>query len=189
MKAEGKVLYLTFDDGPDETATSFVLSELDKFAAKATFFCMGRQVEGNRDVLERLEQKGHTLGNHTFDHLDGWKVDTRIYLENVEKCEKLLKNIKGSSEKPLFRPPYGRMSLKQRKNIAKDFKIVMWSYMVGDFESGLDTNKRLNHALSKIKSGDIVLFHDSKKAFEQLQNILPAFLEHFSKRNYKFMAL
>lgn len=187
-----KILYLTFDDGPHPTATPFVLDELKKYNAKATFFCIGKNVVEHRDIYKRILDEGHAVGNHTFNHLNGWKVSNEKYFENIFEAAKYI-------DSNLFRPPYGRISKFQikllegekRNNDSYDrsFKIIMWSVLSGDFDIKLSPEKCFEHVLLNSKAGSIIVFHDSTKAWEKMSFALPRVLEHFSKQGYLFAAL
>lgn len=177
-----KIIYLTFDDGPNPIATPFVLNELSKYNAKATFFCIGKNVETNFGLYKNIINDGHAVGNHTFSHLNGWKTDDKVYMEDIDRAKKII-------DSTLFRPPYGRISLFQTKLLHQhklNFKIVMWSVLSGDFDIKLSPKKCLNNVLLSTQSGDIIVFHDSEKAFERLQYVLPKMLAYFSDKGYRF---
>ena len=190
-----KVLYLTFDDGPHPTATPFVLDELKKYNAKATFFCIGKNVVEYIDVYKRILDEGHKIGNHTFNHLNGWKVSNEKYFENIFEAAKYI-------DSNLFRPPYGRVNKFQikllqgeqkisneEKTYNQSFKIIMWSVLSGDFDPKLSPAKCFENVLLNSKPGSIIVFHDSTKAWEKMSFALPKILEHFSKEGYEFAAL
>jgi len=190
-----KVLYLTFDDGPHPTATPFVLDELKKYNAKATFFCIGKNVVEYTDVYKRILDEGHKIGNHTFNHLNGWKVSNEKYFENIFEAAKYI-------DSDLFRPPYGRVNKFQikllqgeqkisneEKTYNQSFKIIMWSVLSGDFDPKLSPSKCFENVLLNSKPGSIIVFHDSTKAWEKMSFALPKILEHFSKEGYEFAAL
>lgn len=178
MDTGRKIIYLTFDDGPHPVATPFVLEQLKKYQAKATFFCIGKNVEAYPDIYQRILEEGHKPGNHTQDHLNGWKTDTAVYLENIQQAGKSIKS-------SLFRPPYGRISSAQARQL-KEYKVVMWTVLSGDFDTSLSNEKCLTNVLSHAKAGSIIVFHDSEKAWERMSFVLPAVLEHFSKKGYEF---
>lgn len=187
-----KILYLTFDDGPHPIATPFVLDELKKYNAKATFFCIGKNVVDRTDIYKRIIDEGHRVGNHTFNHLNGWKVSNEKYLENIFEAAKYI-------DSNLFRPPYGRISKFQIKLLQREkkdaesfdrsFKIIMWSVLSGDFDLKLSPEKCFENVLLNSKPGSIIVFHDSTKAWEKMSYALPKVLEHFSKHGYCFEAL
>ncbi|MDB5015314.1 MAG: polysaccharide deacetylase family protein [Mucilaginibacter sp.] len=178
-------IFLTFDDGPIPIVTPFVLNILKQYNAKATFFCIGDNVRKHPDVFEQVKNEGHSIGNHTFNHLKGWKTDDKTYLDNFLQADKLL-------DSQLFRPPYGRIKASQVKllqNAKPGIKIVMWNVLSGDFDSSLKSEKCLQNVLKHTKSGDIVLFHDSLKAKERMEYALPRAMEYWSKGGYSFNSL
>lgn len=178
MDTGRKIIYLTFDDGPHPVATPFVLEQLKNHQAKATFFCIGKNVEAYPDIYQRILEEGHQPGNHTQDHLNGWKTDNAVYLENIQQAGKAIKS-------SLFRPPYGRISSAQARQL-KHYKVVMWTVLSGDFDTSLSKEKCLSNVLSQVKAGSIIVFHDSEKAWERMSFVLPVVLEHFSKKGYEF---
>lgn len=182
MPAANKSIYLTFDDGPHPTITPFVLDELSKYNAKATFFCIGKNVEEHPDIYKSILDRGHAVGNHTFNHLNGWKTPNAKYLQNILDARKLI-----SSD--LFRPPYGRITSKQKRllmQLEDPFKVVMWSVLSGDFDTTITPEKCYRNVLKNSKSGSVIVFHDSEKAYERLQYALPAVLKYLSERGYHF---
>ena len=178
-------IYLTFDDGPTPEVTTWVLEELEKIKAKATFFCSGKNIDKHPEIVKKVIQHGHKIGNHTYQHLNGWQTPIGTYVDDVFKCDRSLYKIGYKTE--LFRPPYGRMKKNQAK-LLDGFKIVMWSYVAYDFDPTLDVGKSIKN-LKKAKPGDIILFHDSQKAFSNLKQILPKFLDHCGLLEYKLETL
>ena len=163
MPATEKNIYLTFDDGPHPVATPFVLDELKKYTAKATFFCIGKNVIEHPAIYKRIIDEGHGVGNHTHNHLNGWKTNTNEYLNDVMIASKLFKS-------NLFRPPYGKLRSIQAKRIAdaiadKSAKIVMWDVLSGDFDETLSKEQCLKNVIDNTVEGSIIVFHDSEKAF------------------------
>jgi peptidoglycan/xylan/chitin deacetylase (PgdA/CDA1 family) len=182
IKDTKKVIYLTFDDGPHPTITPFVLDELKKYNATATFFCIGKNVVQYNAIYKRIAAEGHTIGNHTHNHLNGWKTKDALYLENVAEAKKHI-------DSSLFRPPYGKATKHQLKQLAAapfQLKMIMWSVLSGDFDKKLSGGKCLTNVIKNTKSGSIVVFHDSDKAFERLEYALPRVLEYFSEKGYCF---
>ena len=179
--ADGKKIYLSFDDGPHPVATPFVLEELKKVNAKASFFCIGKNVQQEPAIYKQILMAGHRVGNHTFNHLNGWKTDNRQYLENVEQARKLI-------DSDLFRPPYGRMSAFQIRNMIQKlrYKIVMWDVLSGDFDPAVDGRRAADRVIINSRPGSIVIFHDSTKAFRVLKEALPLVLAYFSGEGYSF---
>lgn len=176
-----KKIYLTFDDGPHPVATPFVLDELNKYNAKATFFCIGKNVIAEPPIYKRILMEDHRVGNHSFNHLNGWKTDNKIYLENIERAREQI-------DSDLFRPPYGRATAFQIRNLKEklNYKIVMWDILSGDFDPAVNGQLAAERVIRKSKSGSIVVFHDSAKAFRVLQVALPAVLAYFSGAGFSF---
>lgn len=182
MPDMGKNIFLTFDDGPHSEITPFVLNELDKFDAKATFFCIGKNVLENPLVFNQIIDKGHAVGNHTFSHLDGWKAKNTDYRTDILKAREYI-------DSDLFRPPYGRITRKQHKELTmmeRPFRIIMWSVLSGDFHVKLSPEECCENVISNVKSGSVVVFHDSEKANERLRYALPIVLKHFNEQGYLF---
>ncbi len=186
MSANEKVIYLSFDDGPHPIATPFVLEQLDKYNAKASFFCIGKNVIEYPEMYQQLITKGHTVGNHTQHHINGWHTEDDLYLQNIQEAGKLI-----SSD--LFRPPYGRIKRSQIKKIHANKhlpqQIIMWDVLSGDFDTKITGQDCLNNVVKNTQAGSIVVFHDSAKAWDRLQFALPATLAYFSKQGYQFKAL
>ena len=181
-----KEIYLTFDDGPIPQVTEFVLDQLHNFNAKATFFCIGDNIRKHPAVFSRIVNEGHSVGNHTFNHLNGWKSSNTVYIENTSKCESLLPDQKTK----LFRPPYGKIKRKQAKQLlASDYKIIMWDVLSADFNSSITKEKCLQNVLENAQNGSIIVFHDSIKASDKLYYALPKVLKEFSQRGYDFKAI
>ena len=179
------VIYLTFDDGPIPEVTPFVLSVLERYDAKATFFCIGDNIRKHPGIFQKLIEGGHAIGNHTFNHLKGWKTKDEVYLENFKLCDNLTKS-------KLFRPPYGRIKRSQVSKLKNEYpglKIIMWDVLSGDFDLGLSPEKCLKNVLKATEAGSIVVFHDSLKAFERLEYVLPRALEFWKKQGYSFEKL
>lgn len=173
------VLYLTFDDGPVEGVTDRVLEELNKFNAKATFFCVGENVEKNPGLFNQISEQGHSVANHTFNHLNGWKTGNYSYYKNVLKADGLI----GSN---LFRPPYGKITRQQVKSLKKRFKIIMWDVLSGDFDVNITPERCLNNVIKASKPGSVIVFHDSQKAKGNIIEALPEVLKHFTEKGYIF---
>ncbi|EHQ29988.1 polysaccharide deacetylase family protein [Mucilaginibacter paludis] len=178
-------IYLTFDDGPIPIVTPFVLKTLKQYNALATFFCIGDNVVKNNDIFEQVKADGHTIGNHTFNHLRGWATDTETYADNFKKCDSLLHS-------RWFRPPYGRIKKSQIKalqTVAPGLKIVMWDVLSGDFDIALKPNTCLHNVLKATENGSVVVFHDSLKAFSRLEYVLPRAMKYWSKKGFEFRGL
>lgn len=176
-------VYLTFDDGPHPTATPFVLEQLDKFNAKATFFCIGKNIVEYGDIYSEILKRGHTTGNHTHHHKNGWQTGTDEYIHDIEQAGRYI-------ESKLFRPPYGRITQAQIKQVLdKQYKIYMWDILSGDFDVNLSPQKCLDNVLKNIGPGSIIVFHDSQKAWDRMSYALPEVLEHCTARNWHIKEL
>ena len=206
-------VYLTFDDGPIPEVTPWVLEELKKHQAKATFFCIGDNMRKHPEIFKRILDEGHAVGNHTFNHLNGWKTETSEYIENVMKAEAGSREYEVGSTKWevrsgkheagrressgdlildinhstfLFRPPYGKLTGKQSKLLQKKgYKIIMWDVLSADYDSKVSKKQCLNNVLKHLKPGSIVVFHDSLKAEKNLRYVLPKVLEYINNKNWK----
>jgi peptidoglycan/xylan/chitin deacetylase (PgdA/CDA1 family) len=179
--SENKV-YLTFDDGPTPEITEWVLSNLKEYNAKATFFCIGDNVRKYPEIFQKVINEGHSIGNHTFNHLNGWKTSTKDYIENTNRCEEETRNSKLET-RTLFRPPYGKIKPSQSKILRKlGYKIIMWDIISYDFDATISKEQCLENVLKNVQSGSIIVFHDSKKAFTNLEYVLPRTLEFFKEK-------
>jgi peptidoglycan/xylan/chitin deacetylase (PgdA/CDA1 family) len=177
-----KVLYLTFDDGPHPEVTHFVLDQLQQYKARATFFCIGKNVVDNPLIFNRILQEEHAIGNHTHNHLNGWKTSNDVYFQNIKEASKYI-------DSNLFRPPYGKITVKQYKQLQKQhkpLKMVMWDVLSGDFDVNITADKCCKNVLKSAESGSVIVFHDSEKAFERLKYALPKVLKYFSEKGYQF---
>lgn len=186
-EVEEKVIYLTFDDGPVPVVTEFVLDELAKVNAKATFFCVGDNILKYPFVYHRLLNEGHRSANHTFNHLKGVLYTTQEFVDNIDKCDAYIQDQR--KDLRLFRPPYGRMTRRQVKSLQNKYEIVMWSVLSGDFDSKLSKDKCLSKTINHTQQGSIVVFHDSVKTFTKLRWVLPRYLAHFTQLGYRFECL
>ena len=190
MPTEKKELFLTFDDGPVNGPTEFVLDELKKYNAKATFFCIGDNVRKHEQVFQKIVADGHTIGNHTFNHLKGWNTPLEKYLDNVEKCESQISSLQHPvSNLQFFRPPYGRITSNQIKALKEKYTIVMWDVLTHDYLKNISRKDVLKGSVNATRPGSIIVFHDSFKAERNLTYVLPKFLEHFSNEGYIFKKL
>lgn len=171
-------VYLTFDDGPHPKATPFVLEQLEKYNAKATFFCVGKNVIEYPAIYEQIMEQGHAVGNHTHNHLKGSATKVNVYIEDVQQAANFISS-------SLFRPPYGRIKSIQAKTLKKlNFKLVMWSLLSGDFDQTISQQRCLENVVFNLKPGDILVFHDSQKAWQNLSFTLPRVLEHCKKNKW-----
>lgn len=185
LQPSERTVYLTFDDGPHPRATPFVLEQLDKYKAKASFFCIGKNVAEHPDIFQEIFIAGHAAGNHTYHHLNGWKTGAAEYLEDIRAADQYIHS-------RLFRPPYGKITPRQISRLRSersDMDIIMWDVLSGDFDTSLPPTGCLERVLLKTESGSIVVFHDSEKAWDRMSYVLPRVLEYFSKKGFKIAAL
>ncbi|WP_112113111.1 polysaccharide deacetylase family protein [Flavobacterium aciduliphilum] len=180
-----KKVYLTFDDGPIPEITEWVLGQLESYNFKATFFCVGENIKKNPEIFKKILTNGHVVGNHTYNHIKGWNFDTKTYIENIYLFEQ--EWAKHTSERCyLFRPPYGKIKPSQSKILRKlGYKIIMWDILSYDFEQTLSPEACLDNVIKNITSGSIVVFHDSKKSFTNLEFALPKTLDFLKKNGYQ----
>ncbi|WP_284653699.1 polysaccharide deacetylase family protein [Flavobacterium terrisoli] len=178
-----KKVFLTFDDGPIPEVTEWTLAQLKKHKAKATFFCIGNNIEKHPEVFQKVIDNGHAIGNHTFNHLKGWKTPLEDYIENTQLCNSQF-TIHHSST-TLFRPPYGKIKPSQSKALRKlGYKIIMWDIISMDFDQTISPEKCLDNVLKNIESGSIIVFHDSIKAWKNLEYVLPKTLEYLNEKGF-----
>jgi len=182
MESVEKKVYLTFDDGPIPEVTPWVLDQLDKYDAKATFFCVGQNVEKYGDIFHQVKSQGHTIGSHTYNHISGWASDNLDYMLNVRKASKIC-------ESNIFRPPYGKIRPSQTRFLKHHYRIVMWDVLSGDFDPNISAEQCLQNVLKNTIAGSIVVFHDSIKSFEKLKFVLPRVLNYYSEQGYQFVNL
>ena len=193
-------IYLTFDDGPTPEITEWVLQELEKYNAKATFFCIGNNIEKHPEIFEKVITEGHSIGNHTYNHLNGWKTSTENYLENTKLCEASISNLQSTPEaegrtgeaisnlqSKIFRPPYGKIKSSQSKKLRQlGYKIIMWDVLSADYDSTISAGKCLENVLQNVTSGSIIVFHDSVKAFPHLEYTLPKAMKYWAEKEFVF---
>ena len=183
LPSAAQEVYLTFDDGPHPTITPWVLEQLAKYDAKATFFCIGDNVVKYPDTYRRLIAEGHSVGNHTQNHLNGWNVPPATYIDNIRQAATHIHST-------LFRPPYGRIRsacVAGIKSLLGDgVQIIMWDVLSADFDRGFSPEQCLKNVLANTTAGSIIVFHDSEKAFPNLKYILPRVLEDLSRKAYQF---
>ena len=172
-------IYLTFDDGPTPEVTEWTLKILKRHNIKATFFCIGNNIEKHPAIFEQIKKDGHRVANHTQEHNNGWNTKNEVYYESISKCQQL-------TQTTLFRPPYGRIRKSQAKIIEREYKIMMWSVLSGDFDKKTTPEKCLKNVTKHTKSGSIIVFHDSVKAFEKLQYALPKAIEYLLEKGFVF---
>ncbi|WP_377717372.1 polysaccharide deacetylase family protein [Pseudofulvibacter geojedonensis] len=186
-----KEIYLTFDDGPTPEITKWVLDRLSEYNAKATFFCIGKNVAKHPEIAQNIIAHGHSIGNHTQNHTNCWKVSKSTYLNDVEEAQEIINSkVLNQESINLFRPPYGKITSKRAKQLHKrGYKIIMWDVLSADFDQRINPEKCLQNVLKNTQKGSIVVFHDSIKAQKNLTYTLPKVLEHFSKKGYSFKAI
>jgi peptidoglycan-N-acetylglucosamine deacetylase len=182
IPTQDKELFLTFDDGPIPEVTPWVLDQLRAFQAKATFFCVGDNIRKHPEVFQQVKAEGHSVGNHTYNHLNGWASDNIPYFHNVRHAANL-------TNSDLFRPPYGRLKPKQAQFLQRHYRIVMWDVLSGDFDPNISDEQCLSNVLNNASDGSIIVFHDSLKAKDKLEYVLPRVLKHFSEQGYTFQSL
>lgn len=181
--AEKKV-YLTFDDGPTPEITVWVLDQLKQHNAKATFFCIGDNIQKYPEIFKLVLQNGHLAGNHTFNHLNGWKTKKLDYIENVRLCKEAICQ-QTTDNAQLFRPPYGKIRKSQASLLGKEgYKIIMWDVLSADFDKSISPEKCLQNVIRNTQPGSIIVFHDSEKSYKNLEFTLPKYLTFLKENNY-----
>lgn len=194
-----KKVYLTFDDGPTPEVTEWTLNQLKQYDAKATFFCIGENIQKHPEIFKKVIAEGHSIGNHTFNHLNGWQTSTENYIENFKLCEiEILKqfsilNLKSkiyNLKSKLFRPPYGKIKFGQSKIVkGMGYKIIMWDVLSADFDTSVSLERCLQNVIKNVKSGSVIIFHDSVKASKNLEYALPKTLAFLKENGYKCEAI
>lgn len=187
-KTEHKEVFLTFDDGPTPEITSYVLNLLDQFNAKATFFCIGKNIKEHPDIFQSILDRGHSAGNHTYNHLNLSKCHPHDYLREIDETERLIEQSGGRKQNysaRLFRPPYGRINKNTARQLkARNYEVVMWSLLSADFDQELNTQKSLKMLKRHTRPGSIIVFHDSVKAYKNLKIILPEYLKFLKREGW-----
>ncbi|RYD97308.1 MAG: polysaccharide deacetylase family protein [Sphingobacteriales bacterium] len=184
LPAAGNTVYLTFDDGPHPELTPFVLDVLKQHGAKGTFFCLGRQAQKHPELVERIRREGHSVGNHTWNHPDGWRTPNKAYYADVAAAGTVLHT-------RLFRPPHGHITPFQVRRLRKEqgLQVVMWNILSGDFDAQTSPQQCLSNVAENLRPGSIVVFHDNDAAGPNLKYALPRLLEDFSTKGYLFEAI
>lgn len=193
MPNDQNAIYLTFDDGPTPEITNWTLDLLKSYNAKATFFCIGNNIEKHPRIFNEVLNNGHAIGNHTFNHPKGWRTNTKDYVAQVLKTQELIEEqVSNSNSKitKLFRPPYGKITPSQGKQLLNlGYKIIMWDVLAFDWKDSLSGEQCAKNVISKTESGSIIVFHDSLKASQRMQYALPKTLEYFSKKGFVFKSI
>ena len=193
MPSTYKTIYLTFDDGPTPEITHWTLDVLKQYNAKATFFCIGKNIKTHPDIFQDILNEGHAIGNHTNNHVKGWRTSTKNYLANIDKAQNIINSEVKSHQSQivnLFRPPYGQIRPKQGKALLQlNYSIVMWNVLSFDWDNTISNKTCLDNVIDNTSDGSIVVFHDSIKASNNMMYALPKTLEHFSKKGYVFKAI
>ena len=174
-----KKIWITFDDGPNEEVTPYLINVLEKFDIKATFFIIGNQAKKYPELVKLIINNGHKIGNHSFSHLNGFSTNNNKYLEDVEQAKKYI-------DSDIFRPPFGKITPFQIKNLKKDFKIIMWDIMSWDFKENIYPNKIYKNVIDNVENGSIILFHNNLKSYNNLKNSLEIILEKLKDKGYQF---
>ena len=183
---DNKRVYLTFDDGPIPIVTDYILDLLSDLNIKATFFCVGENVKNNPESFKRIIRDGHCIGNHTYNHLNGWKVEEQLYLENIKLCDDIFKEFGYKDNYKLFRPPYGKIRRKVLKKLKDNHKVIMWDVLSYDFANNVSIEKCLIKSLRYTQNGSIIIFHDSKKTFEKIKFVISQYVKSLMDKNYEF---
>jgi len=177
--SDDKKVYLTFDDGPIPESTLWTLDLLREMNVKATFFCVGENVKKYPDLYRRIVEEGHAVGNHTHNHLKGWKTNTQKYVENVILASEFV-------DSKLFRPPYGLIKRSQAKYLSSDYKIIMWDILSGDYRQDISPERCYRDVLNKIRSGSILLFHNHVKSEKNMRYTIPRLIDELHTQGYEF---
>ena len=177
-----KKIYLTFDDGPIPVVTPWILDLLKQSEIRATFFCVGENVVKNADIYQRILNEKHAVGNHTYNHLNGWNAHSKTYIKNVKKCDEVMHS-------KLFRPPYGRAKKSQIEHLSNQYSIIMWDVLSGDYDKNTSPEKCLSNVIDAVRNGSIIVFHDNVKAQKNVEYALPKFIEWAKGSGFAFETL
>lgn len=187
IKNNEKKVFLTFDDGPIPEVTEWVLDILEQYNIKATFFCIGHNINTNPDIFKKIIDAGHAIGNHTYNHLHGWKTNNKEYIDNCTACRNEIDKYYPKGSAKLFRPPYGEVKPAQAKRLRHEgYKLIMWDVLSADFDRGITPQQCLDNVINNTRSGSIIIFHDSIKAFDNLKYALPKAIEYLKKQQFVF---
>jgi len=182
IQDEKSSLYLTFDDGPTPEVTANVLSSLARYNARATFFCIGRNVERHPEIYQQILAGGHVTGNHTYSHMKGWHAPDSEYYNDIGLAAHFIRST-------LYRPAYGMITPAQLRYLNQQYRIIMWSVMSFDFDHHTSPEKCFANVIRNTKAGSIIVFHDSLKASEKVLHALPRVLEYYSNRGFAFKSI
>ena len=182
LPGDQREVYLTFDDGPTPVITPWVLDRLDEAGARGTFFCLGRNVDKHPEIYRQIVTAGHSVGNHSYSHLKGFRSSIKRYMEDINLAS-------GMIDSKLFRPPYGRIFPGQVKAVLEQYDIIMWDVLSIDYNSGLGGERVLKNVTRNVKPGSIIVFHDSDKAADNLYYALPRTLEYLKEEGYSMKAI
>lgn len=185
VPGNSKTVYLTFDDGPHPEVTPFVLKTLKQYEAKASFFCIGKNVKDYPGIYQQIVSEGHTTGNHTYQHLDGWKTTDQAYLQDIKLTSQLVQS-------KFYRPPYGRIRKSQVNLLLQEpdpMKIIMWGVLSGDFDNRVTGEQCAKNVTGAASPGAIIVFHDSEKAKERITYALPVVMDFLAAKGYGFLGL
>lgn len=188
IKDRERTVYLTFDDGPTPEVTEWVLQVLKEHAVKATFFCIGNNIEQHPNIFQKIIDQGHAVGNHTFNHLNGWQTGNSAYFENIAATEKIISGIiPGFLKNKIFRPPYGRIKSSQATEVRRQgYRIIMWDVLSADFDQAITPERCLQNVIKNTRSGSVIIFHDSVKAYNNLRYALPKAIEYLKEKEFNF---
>lgn len=182
-----KKIYLTFDDGPTPQITEWVLDVLAEHNIKATFFCIGNNIEKHPELFKKVIAAGHSIGNHTYNHLNGWNTKNDTYLENTIATESIIEKLHQNGTEKLFRPPYGKMKEAQAKVVrGMGYRIIMWDVLSADFDRSITPEKCLQNVIRNTREGSIIIFHDSEKAYPNLRHALPESIKYLKEKGFVF---
>lgn len=182
MPSNEKKIYLTFDDGPVPVITPWVLDVLKRENIKATFFCVGENVSKNTEIYKRILDEKHAVGNHTYNHIKGWNAHGNQYIRNVIKCAEVVNS-------RLFRPPYGRIKKSQLALITKQYSVIMWDVLSGDYDKNTDPEQCLKNVVNNVRNGSVIVFHDSFKAQKNMEYALPKVIQFAKEQGFSFEIL
>ncbi|HXU27529.1 MAG TPA: polysaccharide deacetylase family protein [Bacteroidia bacterium] len=172
-------IYLTFDDGPTPEVLPLILKTLDAYKIPATFFCVGENMQKHPDLVWEMQKRNHVIGNHTFNHISGWRTKNEAYFENIEACQKVYKS-------KLFRPPYGRLRASQANELRRKYKIIMWDVLSYDYDKKVLPEICFRNVIDATKSGSVIVFHDNVKALKNLEYALPRSIDFLLKKDFVF---